>query len=92
MMANWLDLLITLALGVMVILLLPAFWRVWHSETTADRLLGVDLITTLLIGILALLALVEESAIYLDMGLVLAALSFVGTISIARYLSEGRVI
>jgi multicomponent Na+:H+ antiporter subunit F len=75
----------------MVALLIPASYRVIVGNTLPDRLLAVDLITTLLIGIIILLALVEGSESFIDMAIVLAAFSFIGTISIARYISEGRV-
>ena len=74
----------------LVSLLLPASYRVIKGETLPDRLLAVDLITTLLIGIIVLLAVVEGSEVFIDMAIALAAFAFVGTLSIARYISEGR--
>ncbi len=80
-----------LALVVLITLLLPAAYRVWVGPSPADRLQAVDTITTLLIGIIVLLALVQGSALMLDVGIALAAFSFIGTLAIARYLAEGRV-
>lgn len=82
---------IQIILLIMVSLLLPASYRVVVGDTLPARLQAVDLITTLLIGIIVLLALVERSDVFIDLAIALAAFSFVGTISIARYLSEGRV-
>lgn len=82
---------IQIILLVMVSLLIPASYRVVVGETLPDRLLSVDLITTLLIGIIVLLTLVEGSQTFIDIALALAAFAFIGTISIARYISEGRV-
>lgn len=82
---------IHLILLALVILLLPASWRVVAGPTLPDRLAAVDLITTLLIGIIVMLALVERTQVFVDMAVALAAFAFVGTISIARYISEGRV-
>ncbi len=81
---------IQLILLALVILLIPASYRVIVGETLSDRLLAVDLITTLLIGIIVMLALVEEKQGFVDMAIALAAFAFIGTISIARYISEGR--
>lgn len=83
--------IIQFVLLIMVILLIPASYRVVVGTTLPDRLQAVDLITTLLTGIIVLLALVEGTAIFIDMAIALAAFSFVGTVSIARYISEGRV-
>ncbi len=82
---------IQLILLSLVILLLPASWRVVAGPTLPDRLAAVDLITTLLIGIIVMLALVEGTQTFVDMAIALAAIAFIGTISIARYISEGRV-
>ncbi len=82
---------IRLILLALVSLLIPASYRVIVGETLPDRLQAVDLITTLLIGIIIMLALVEGAQVFVDMAIALAAFAFIGTISIARYISEGRV-
>jgi multicomponent Na+:H+ antiporter subunit F len=79
------------ALVVLIGLLLVCVYRVWVGPTPADRLQAIDTITTLLIGIIVLLALVQDSGFVIDVGLGLAALSFVGTLAIARYISDGKV-
>ncbi len=81
---------IRLVLLGLVIVLIPASYRVVVGETLPDRLQAVDLITTLLIGIIVMLALVEGTEVFVDMAVALAAFAFIGTISIARYISEGR--
>ncbi len=47
--------------------------------------------TTVLIGIIVVLVLVQRSPFLIDVGIALAAFAFVGTLAIARYLSEGRL-
>lgn len=79
------------ALIVMIILLLPTTYRVWVGPTPADRLQAVDTLTTLLIGIIVLLGIAQGSTLVIDVGIALAAFSFVGAIAIARYLYEGKV-
>lgn len=77
---------------IMVLLLPLAFYRVAKPrQRPADRLIGVDMVTNLLIGIVVLLAIVTQSDVTIDIGIVLAALSFAGTVGIARYISEGTV-
>lgn len=55
------------------------------------RILGLDVVSTLLVGLLALFAGGRNSANYLDAALVLALLAFVGTLAAARYDAEGRI-
>lgn len=82
---------IQFTLLVMVILLIPISYRVIFSNTLSERLQAVDLITTQLVGIIVVLTLIEGSQVFIDLGIALAAFAFIGTISIARYISEGRV-
>lgn len=89
---DWITIAANLALLIMVILLPIAFYRVVRPrQHAAERLVGVDMITNLLVGIVVLLAVVEQTDTTIDMGIVVAALSFAGTVSIARFISEGRV-
>jgi len=89
---DWLTVMANIALGIMLLLLPLAFYRVARPrQEAADRLVGVDMITNLLVGIVVLLAVVERTNTTIDIGIVIAALSFAGTVSIARYISEGRV-
>lgn len=83
--------LLDLTLVVMVVLLIPCTWRVVVGPSPADRLQAIDTITNLLIGIIVLLALVQNTSILVDLAIALAAFSFVATIAIARYLAEGRM-
>ncbi len=82
---------IRLVLLALVSLMIPASYRIIVGETLPDRLQAMDLITTLLIGIIVMLALVEEIEVFVDMAIALAAFAFIGTISIARYISKGGV-
>jgi multisubunit Na+/H+ antiporter MnhF subunit len=90
-MSDWAAAAIQIALGVMVALLLPCVYRVIAGPRPADRLQAIETITTLLIGIVILLALVQNTAFVVDIGIALAAFSFVGTLAIARYVGERRM-
>jgi multicomponent Na+:H+ antiporter subunit F len=85
------DTAVTLALIVMVVLLGACAYRVFRGPEPADRLQAIDAMTTVLIGVIVLLALVKQSALFIDLGIALAAFGFVATQAIARYISEGRV-
>ena len=53
-------------------LLAVCVWRVWRGENVIDRLIGVDLSSTLMLAVLVLLALITDDAIYIDVALALA--------------------
>ena len=79
------------AMVAMIVLLVPTTFRVWVGPSNADRLQAVDAVTTTLIGVVILLAVILDLDLFVDVGLALAALSFISTIAIARYIGEGRV-
>ncbi len=54
-----------------------------------DRVVAFDVMTVVAITGIVLTALVEERAIYLDVALVYALMSFLGVIVVARYLERG---
>lgn len=89
--ADVLDGIYRFALLVQVALLIPCAYRAAVGPKIADRLLAVDLITTILIGIIVVLALIDDDAALIDIGIALAALSFIATLAMARYISEGKV-
>jgi multisubunit Na+/H+ antiporter MnhF subunit len=80
-----------LALLVHVGLLAVALWRVWFGENIVDRVTGADLLNILTLAILVLLALIRRNSIYIDVALGLAALGFISTIALAKYVADEQV-
>ncbi|MEJ2738014.1 MAG: monovalent cation/H+ antiporter complex subunit F [Anaerolineae bacterium] len=80
-----------LALLVHIGLLAIVLWRVWRGENVVDRLMGADLLGTLTLSNLVLLALIEGDSIYIDVALGLAALGFIGTIALAKYVADEQM-
>jgi len=64
--------------------------RLVAGPTSADRLLAFDSMNTLVIAIMILLSAVYDSVVMVDISIVYAALAFVGTLFIARYI-EGEI-
>lgn len=63
--------------------------RVMIGKTAADRIVAVDILGVLSIGILALTGLFYDESFFMDIGLIWALLSFIATLSFAKIL-EGR--
>lgn len=81
----------TIALVIHIGLLATVVWRIWRGETVADRLVGVDLITTILLSIFVLLAIIQRDSIFIDLALALAALGFISTVALAKYLADEQM-
>lgn len=79
------------ALAVHIGLLAVCVWRLWRGENVIDRLLGADVFATLVMGVLVLVALVTLNSLYIDVALGLAALGFIGTIALAKFVADRQV-
>lgn len=73
----------------MVLAFIPCIYRALVGPTIPDRIIAIDAIITIIIVMLGVYSYVEQSVFYMDVALVLAIISFVGTISIAKYLDQG---
>ncbi len=79
------------ALLILVVLIIPCAYRAWVGPSPADRLQAIDTITTLMIGIIIVLAVQRAIVMYVDVALALAAFGFIGTLALSRYIAEGKV-
>lgn len=61
------------------------------GPTAADRIIVVNTIGTKVVVIMALFSYILDEASYLDVALVYALLSFLVTISVAKYKKEGKL-
>lgn len=65
--------------------------RVIIGPTPADRIVAVDILGVLIIGLLALWGLHYDESFFMDIGLIWALLSFIATIAFSKIL-EGRML
>lgn len=89
-MNELLDFAANAALVILVIALVLSTYRIWTGPSALERLQALDLTSTILVGIIIVLGIVLENSQIIDIGIALAAFSFVSTLAIARFVSEGR--
>lgn len=65
--------------------------KVLRADSAGSRILALDALAVVLIGLLVLWSVVEEVSFFMDAALMLALLSFVGTLAAAHFHSEGRL-
>ncbi len=63
--------------------------RMIAGPTVPDRVVALDSINTLVVALMVLLSVVYDSVVMVDVAIVYAALSFVGTMFIARHIEGG---
>ena len=90
-MATLLNTVLYLALVVHIGLIVIALWRLWRGENVIDRLMGFELTSVLTLAILVLVSLIGRNSIYIDVALGLAALGFISTIALAKYIADEQM-
>jgi multicomponent Na+:H+ antiporter subunit F len=65
--------------------LVLAFTRLLLGPSLPDRVVALDLATSLLFGLLVALAIYDGEPILMDVALILALVAFLGTVAFARY-------
>ncbi len=85
------SMLLEYSLIFMVIAIIPCLYRVIKGPTIPDRVVALDAMTTVIVVMLGIYSFVRGSVFFMDVALVLAIISFVGTVTVAKYLDEGVV-
>ncbi|MQY76632.1 MAG: cation:proton antiporter [Spirochaeta sp.] len=80
------EIIVFLILGAAALL---ALYKLVTFKEASKKVLVLDVLTTLITGVLVLLSLVFDSSFLLDIALVYAILSFAAVLVVARYLEGG---
>lgn len=92
MILEWLGALLNppnLVFAMLIGSLLLAFVRLLRGPTLPDRVVALDLMSTLAVGMMAAYAAVTDQPIYLDVAVLLALIAFLGTVAFALYVGKG---
>ena len=76
---------------ILIFSVLLAFLRLLRGPSLSDRVVALDLMATLGIGLITILAMATDQSEYLDVAALMALTSFLGTIAFAYYIQERRV-
>lgn len=90
-MSDVLLVVIYISLFIHTAMILIAVWRVWRGENVIDRLIGVELVSTLFLAVLVIISLIYRDSIYIDVALALAALGFISTIALSKYIADEKM-
>ena len=66
-------------------------YRIANGPTAADRMVAIDILGTVVVGFVAIIIAITGKAYLLDIALVWALVSFVGTLALAKYLVGKRL-
>ena len=79
----------SIALAILTIAMLLALSRLVLGPSLPDRVVALDLMALLAVGIIMIYDIATSDVIFLDIAIVLALLSFLGTVAFARYIEKG---
>ena len=85
------SMVITICLAMLGVSLLLAFVRLVRGPSLPDRVVALDLIAVIAVALVIVLDIQSNVIVFLDAGIVVALVGFVGSIAFARYL-ERRVL
>ncbi len=66
-------------------------YRIIRGPTIPDRMVGVDIFGILVVGVCAIVSILTERSFILDIGIAWIILSFIGTLTLAKYLTGKKL-
>ncbi|UCG26759.1 MAG: hypothetical protein JSV24_07195 [Bacteroidales bacterium] len=78
-------------LYIQVVLCFFCLFRVIRGPTIPDRMMGIDIFGILVVGICAILSIITGRTFLIDIGIAWIILSFIGTLTLAKYLSKQKL-
>lgn len=91
MPASLLQAVLPFAIGAFVLALLLTAWRLLRGPSLPDRILALDTLYVNSLALLVLLGIHLRTTLYFEAALVIAALGFVGTVALSKFIVAGDI-
>jgi multicomponent Na+:H+ antiporter subunit F len=82
------TLMLTVIAPVLMLAIVLSLIRLVRGPSIADRVIALDLLTTIAIGIIAAISIATDQAAFIDIALLVAVLGFLATIAFAYYIER----
>lgn len=79
---------VTIFMGVLAFICL---YRAFVGPTAADRVVSINVITTKVTVLIAIIAIVTNQNTYIDVALIYAMMGFVATFAVSKYIEKGKL-
>ena len=76
-------------LYIIILACILCLFRIWRGPTGADRIVAIDILGIMIVGLCAILTISTGRSWYIDIGIAWALQSFISTLALSKYL-EGR--
>ena len=85
----------TFIIGAIVLIslsMIPVIFRMVKGPSASDRVVALDSIGVSLISLTGLFSILVETSFFLEIILLLAILSFIGTVAFSKFIEKGDII
>ena len=82
-MTTYAVLVCSVPLGIASVL---AIWRLMRGPSVLDRIIGFDLLTVCIVGMMALVSIWWKTQVYIEMMIIYSLIGFIGTVTFVSYL------
>lgn len=86
------DIILYSALVVASISLILVLIRAVIGPTTSDRIMALDTLGMMIVAMIGMIMMIQETVVYADIALVVAIIGFVGTVAMSKFIERGVVI
>jgi multicomponent Na+:H+ antiporter subunit F len=86
-MTTFLDILLYMQIALSGV----CVYRIIRGPSIPDRMVAIDIFGILVVGICAIISIQTERSFILDIGIAWIILSFIGTLTLAKYLSGKKL-
>lgn len=83
---------IWVSLILVVLSMIGIMFRVFRGPSVPDRLIALDGIGVMLISAIALISILFDTPFFIDVILLIAIMSFIGTVSFSKFIEKGEII
>lgn len=84
------DLALIVVIPLLSLTVVFAFIRLVRGPSLPDRVVALDLLSTVGIGVIAVYSIATNEPVFVDVAIILALVAFLGTIAFAYYLERSR--
>lgn len=77
-------------LPILSLSILMVFYRFFKGPTISDRVIAVDLLVTIGIGVIAVYSILSNQHTFLDIALILALIGFLATVAYSFYIQKRK--
>jgi multicomponent Na+:H+ antiporter subunit F len=85
-----LGMALTIAGAFLVLAIVAAVWRLLTGPSVADRVVSLDMVTSLLVVFLVIFTMATGERAYIYVAIALALIGFLATVAFARFLERGH--